>query len=155
MWNLSVITSYSIHYTKLYENPSSFGLWGKASDKWFRISEYYYSSKEKGISRTDEEHYQALEELCGSKPIKMIIVDPSAASFIECIRRHGKFKVIPAKNDVISGIRRVGDMLKQEKLMFCECCHDSVREFSLYSWDSKAGVDSPLKENDHAMDDIV
>lgn len=135
-------------------NPSSFGLWGECDGKWYRVDEYYYASREKGISRTDEEHYNALEELCKGKKIKTVIVDPSAASFIECIRRHQKFKVIPAKNDVLSGIRRVGDMLRQEKLIFCDCCYDSIREFSLYCWDSKAGVDSPVKENDHAMDDI-
>jgi PBSX family phage terminase large subunit len=135
-------------------NPSSFGLWGKSNGVWYRVDEYYYSSREKGISRTDEEHYTALEQLCEGKKINAVIVDPSAASFIECIRRHQKFKVIPAKNDVLSGIRRVSDMLKQGKLMFCDCCKDTLREFSLYCWDSKSGVDSPVKENDHAMDDI-
>lgn len=135
-------------------NPSSFGLWGKSDGKWYRVDEYYYASREIGISRTDEEHYNALEKLCEGKNIRTVIVDPSAASFIECIRRHRKFKVIPAKNDVLSGIRRVGDMLKQGKLMFCDCCKDSIREFSLYCWDVRSGTDSPLKENDHAMDDI-
>ena len=135
-------------------NPSSFGLWGHSHGKWYRICEYYYSSRERGVSRTDEEHYAELEKLCEGRKIKSVIVDPSAASFIECIRRHGKFNVTPAKNDVLSGIRRVGDMLMQGKLVFCEWCKDSIREFSLYCWDSKAGVDSPVKENDHAMDDV-
>ncbi len=135
-------------------NPSSFGLWGENDGKWYRIDEYYYCSKEKGQLRTDEEHYLALERLCEGKKIEVVIVDPSAASFIECIKRHGKFKVIPAKNDVLSGIRRVCDYLRQDKLIFCECCKDSIREFSLYCWDSKSGVDAPVKENDHAMDDI-
>jgi len=135
-------------------NPSSFGLWGESDGKWFRVCEYYYSSKERGQLRTDEEHYQALESLCDGKKIEVVIVDPSAASFIECIRRHGKFAVKPAKNDVLSGIRKVSDFLKQDKLIFCECCKDSIREFSLYCWDTKSGVDAPVKENDHAMDDI-
>ncbi len=135
-------------------NPSSFGLWGKNQDKWYRINEYYYSSRKIGVLRTDEEHYLALEKLCSGLKISCVIVDPSAASFIECIKRHGKFKVIPAKNDVISGIRRVGDMLKSGRLFFSNSCEDSFREFSLYCWDNKAGVDAPVKENDHAMDDI-
>ena len=59
-----------------------------------------------------------------------------------------------AKNDVLSGIRKVSDFLKQEKLLFCDCCSDTIREFSLYCWDTKSGVDAPVKENDHAMDDV-
>jgi PBSX family phage terminase large subunit len=108
-------------------NPSSFGLWGKSGGRWFRVSEYYYSSKERGMLRTDEEHYQALEALCAGKTIKTVIVDPSAASFIECIRRHGKFSVRTAKNDVISGIRRVSELLRQGKLLFSPECHDTIR----------------------------
>ena len=84
-------------------NPSSFGLWGLSGGVWHRIKEYYYSSKREGVSRTDEEHYAALEELAAGRDIDHIIVDPSAASFIECIRRHGRFRVVKADNDVISG----------------------------------------------------
>ena len=34
-----------------------------------------------------------------------------------------------------------------------ESCTDSIREFELYSWEAD-GEDRPVKENDHAMDDI-
>lgn len=135
-------------------NPSSFGLWGYCDGVWYRLKEYYYSSREKGILRTDEEHYDALEKLCDSYDIECVIADPSAASFIECIRRHGHFRVKPADNNVISGIRRVSDALRQKKLMFSETCSDTLREFMLYVWDEKSGNDCPLKENDHAMDDV-
>lgn len=135
-------------------NPSSFGLWGLCDGVWYRIREYYYSSKREGISRTDEEHYTALEELAGSLKMEKVIVDPSAASFIECIRRHGKFHVVKAENDVISGIRQVSTALKQGRLKFHSSCRDILREFMLYSWNEKAGNDAPIKENDHAMDDM-
>ncbi|MDE6092789.1 MAG: PBSX family phage terminase large subunit [Ruminococcus sp.] len=135
-------------------NPSSFGLWGLSNNIWYRIKEYYYSSKKEGVSRTDEEHYSALEELAGNYNISRVIVDPSAASFIECIRRHGKFRVVKANNDVITGIRHVSTALKQNKLRFNESCRDIIREFSLYRWNEKSGTDAPVKENDHAMDDM-
>ncbi len=135
-------------------NPSSFGLWGLCSGVWYRLKEYYYSSKKEGVSRTDEEHYAALEELAGSRKIAKVIVDPSAASFIECIRRHGKFRVVKADNDVITGIRYVSTLLKQNKLRFHESCRDIIREFQLYCWNEKTGMDAPIKENDHAMDDM-
>lgn len=135
-------------------NPSSFGLWGECCGIWYRISEYYYSSKREGVLRTDEEHYSALERLCGDRKIETVIVDPSAASFIECIRRHGKYKVTPADNDVLSGIRRVGDALKSGSIMIHKSCRDCIREFETYRWNPRGGRDSVIKENDHAMDDL-
>ena len=78
-------------------NPCSMGLWGEADGVWYRLDEYYYDSRKEGVCRTDEEHYAQLECLCTGKQVEAVIVDPSAASFIECIRRHGKFRVIPAK----------------------------------------------------------
>ena len=135
-------------------NPASFGLWGHCGGIWYRLKEYYYDSKREGISRTDEEHYEALQLLAGDLKPELIIVDPSAASFIECIKRHGKFNVIPAKNDVLWGIRKVSDALKNGRLMFSKECTDCLREFSLYCWSEKSGGDVPGKENDHAMDDV-
>lgn len=135
-------------------NPSSFGLWGLCNNVWYRIKEYYYSSKKTGVSRTDEEHYTALENLAGNYNISRVIVDPSASSFIECIRRHGKFRVVKANNDVITGIRHVSTALKQNKLRFNESCRDIIKEFSLYCWNDKSDNDVPIKENDHAMDDM-
>lgn len=135
-------------------NPTSMGLWGLNNGVWYRLREYYYSSKKEGISRTDEEHYAALEKLTeGVRPEK-IIVDPSAASFIECICRHGKFRAVKADNDVITGIRRVSTALREDKLRFHESCRDIIREFSLYRWNENSGADIPVKENDHAMDDM-
>lgn len=135
-------------------NPSSFGLWGLSGGVWYRLSEYYYSSKREGVSRTDEEHYAALEKLAGGREISRVIVDPSAASFIECIRRHGRFRVVKADNDVITGIRNVSSALSENRLRFHESCRDIIREFHLYSWNEKTGTDAPIKENDHAMDDM-
>jgi PBSX family phage terminase large subunit len=135
-------------------NPSSFGLWGRNGGKWYRINEYYFNSRTEGRQKTDSEHYESLCELAGNRKIEAVIVDPSAASFIECIRRDGKYRVIPAKNDVVDGIRRVSDCLKEEKLIFSPCCADSIREFGLYRWEENSAKDSVRKENDHAMDDI-
>ncbi len=134
-------------------NPSSFGLWGLHAGIWYRIDEYYYSSRREGCSRTDEEHYEGLCQLAGNREISRVIVDPSAASFIEVIRRHGKFRAEAAKNDVIDGIRQVSTALKQGDIRICRCCRDCIREFGLYRWES-SGKDAPVKENDHAMDDV-
>ncbi len=135
-------------------NPASFGLWGLKSDVWYRIDEYYYDSKKEGMQRTDEEHYKALCDLARGVSVSKVVVDPSAASFIQVIKRHGEFEVKPARNCVTDGIRSVSSALKEGRIKICSNCLDSVREFSLYRWDEKEGVESPVKENDHAMDDI-
>ncbi len=135
-------------------NPTSMGLWGEADGVWYRISEYYYSSREEKSLKTDEEYYLELEKLAGDRKIEAVIVDPSAASFMECIRRHARFTVKPAKNDVLTGIRRVCDMLRAKKILFHYSCKDIIREFSQYVWEDNKKSDTPKKENDHAMDDM-
>ncbi len=135
-------------------NPASFGLWGRFGEIWYRVDEYYYDSRREGSSRTDEEHYLGLEQLAGHHAVRQVTVDPSAASFIEVIRRHGRFVVIPAKNDVTDGIRAVGVALKEGRIRVCKCCIDCIREFSLYRWNENSAQEIPIKENDHAMDDL-
>lgn len=135
-------------------NPSSFGLWGRQGAVWYRIDEYYYDSRQTGIQRTDEEHYAGLEELAGNRQIERVVVDPSAASFLAVISRHGRYRAVPAKNEVLDGIRSVGVALKQGDIQICQNCTDSIREFGLYRWNDRTGRDAPVKENDHAMDDI-
>lgn len=135
-------------------NPASFGLWGRYENVWYRIEEYYFNSRKEGYQKTDEEHYLSLKSLVGGRKLRCITVDPSAASFIQVIKRHCEFSVVPAKNNVIDGIRRVSTALKNGEIKICSTCRDSIREFSLYRWDEKNGMDNPIKENDHAMDDI-
>ena len=138
-------------------NPTSIGLWAvDVTGKATRVREYYYDGRAKGVSRTDEEHYAALERLAGdlADRVRYVIADPSAASFIECIRRHGVFRVRKADNAVVDGIRDTATLLENGYLQFDESCKDTIREFGLYRWDEKSPVDRPIKENDHAMDDV-
>ncbi len=135
-------------------NPCSMGLWGLRGNTWYRVGESYYDSRREGAQRTDEEHYAALERLCAGRKIGCVAVDPSAASFIEVIRRHGKFRVRKADNGVLDGIRRTAVALREGKIRICRSCADAVREFGLYRWDEGRADDAPRKENDHAMDDI-
>ena len=78
-------------------NPASFGLWGRKNGVWYRVDEYYFNSRTQGFQKTDEEHYDGLEKLIDGRKIECVIVDPSAASFIEVIRRHGKYTVVSAE----------------------------------------------------------
>lgn len=72
-------------------NPFSLGLWGECDGKWYRLDEYYYSGRDNGIQLTDEEYYRELERLANGKDITALIIDPSAASFIQTVLRHKNF----------------------------------------------------------------
>ena len=135
-------------------NPCSMGLWCVTDNEAIRVDEYYYNSRKEGYQRTDEEHYAELDKLAGDRYIERVIIDPSAASFKATIKRHGKFFVKSAKNDVINGIRTTSQMLSNGRIKIGVKCKASQEEFGMYRWDEKAEVDKVVKENDHAMDDI-
>lgn len=134
------------------QNPTVFGLWRVHKGEAVMEKEYYHSGRETNRQKTDEEYYQDLEAFADGYKIERIIIDPSAASFAECIRRHGKFAVWNANNAVLDGIRLTGALLKAGKLKFHESCVKTFEEFGLYSWDSEAQEDKVIKENDHSLD---
>lgn len=142
----------SVDYGTL--NPFSAGLWCMYDGRAIRVKEYYYSGRSSSNTLTDEEYYSELEKLAGGLDIQAVIVDPSAASFIATIRRHGRFSVRKAKNNVLPGIRITASLLREGLLQIGESCEDTIREFGLYRWDDKGETDRVIKENDHAMDDI-
>jgi len=135
-------------------NPTSMGLWGLHKGVWYRVKEFYFNSREAMRQMTDDEYAGALQNLAGERNITAVIADPSAASFIEALRRKG-WRVMKAKNDVLSGIRQTSDALKEGRIVICEGCSDCLREMDSYVWDlSSENHDRVKKENDHAMDDM-
>lgn len=140
-------------------NALSFGLWGyNPKDKiWYRIKEFYYSGRHEGKRKDNEEYYKILVDLVGDRHILAIIIDPSASSFIETIKKYGKFKVKKANNDLNKGIENTGTALNLKRIMFDLSCINSIKEFYSYVWNDKLsdkGKEEPIKINDHAMDDI-
>lgn len=135
-------------------NPTAAGLWCVWGGKAWMAAEYYYDSRKTGRRRTDEEHYREIEKLAGEIPIQRVIADPSAASFKETIRRHGRFGVWDADNRVLDGIRLTASLLQGGVLRFHRSCRDILREFQAYRWDADARDDAVLKEYDHAMDQM-
>lgn len=134
-------------------NAFSAGLWRYDGETAYRAAEWYYSGRKTRRQLTNTQYLEQLQRLAGDRPIEAVIVDPSAASFIAELRQAG-FTVRKGKNDVVDGIRRTAAALQQGKLLFSPACVDCIREFGLYCWDEKAPEDRPLKENDHAMDEV-
>ncbi|MDE6588926.1 MAG: PBSX family phage terminase large subunit, partial [Oscillospiraceae bacterium] len=102
---------------------------------------------------TDGEYVRDLARLAGGRCIEMVIADPSAASFIEALRRDG-WCVRKADNRVLEGIRRTAEALRSGRIVICRECAAAAREFGLYRWEDDGGQDRVRKEFDHAMDDI-
>lgn len=142
-------------------NPTAFLKAGILKDEIYILREYYYDSKKKGRQKTDGEYSKDLKEFdtqYGREPkARFIAVDPSAASFINQLRKDGNFfNIKSANNEVLNGIRNVSTALQKLKIKVVKKnCPELLREFSSYVWDEKAqikGEDTPIKQNDHVLD---
>lgn len=137
-------------------NAFAAGLWGLYGDVWYMVDEYYYSGRDEGIQKTDEEYaidLDAFTEGIGTAAEKLrTIIDPSAASFIALLRKRGKYRVIPADNAVLDGIRETATAMKLGKIKISPLCENWKKEAQGYVWDDCEGEDRPVKVADHAMD---
>ena len=82
-----------------------------------------------------------------------VYVDPSAAGYIDDLRRMG-YRVKKANNDVLEGIGRVTDVLAHG-FTIDPSCVNTIAEFESYRYPEggkQDHIDKPLKENDHALD---
>lgn len=115
--------------------------------------EYRWDSRKTHRQKTDEEYANDMVDFLGEDYCS-VIVDPSAASFIEALRRRGLY-VVQADNDVINGIRRVGNLFERRKILINESCAGLLDEIGTYMWDEKAamhGEERPVKQQDHGPD---
>lgn len=139
------------------QNATVYLLWEKSrKGQWTATKEYYYSGREEGAQKTDSEYADDMEKFLDGLTVESIIVDPAAASFIAELKKRG-LRVKKAKNDVLDGIRFVGNLLNLGLLLFSEDCKETIKEFGSYIWDDKAlehGEDRPVKQYDHCMDAV-
>ena len=144
-------------------------LWAKYGDVWYCVDEYYYSGRDKGIQKTDQDYAHDLDKFIA--PVKAwhakrvahgfeyggleltTIIDPSAASFIALLRKdYDCFKVRKAKNDVVDGIRETAVAMKTGAIKIAPALKNLITELQGYVWDDRASEEAPLKVNDHACD---
>ena len=152
-------TEYAVSMDYGTQNPTVMLLWGKHGGTWYAVREYEHSGRETNIQKTDAEYYAELEKLCSDVPVQPgakieLIIDPSAASFIAVAQQGHRFKVRKADNDVLNGIRNTASALSDKRILINDCCARTIREFGLYSWDSRAAEDAVIKEDDHGMDAV-
>lgn len=140
------------------QNATVFKLWSLFKGTWYNNAEYYYSGRETGRQKTDEQYIDDLENFffehdLSRKNVKLI-VDPSAASFKKALRNRG-FVVVNANNNVLDGVRFMMTQMNLGKMKWTEASQHTLKEFGSYMWDKKAadrGEDAVVKEHDHCMD---
>lgn len=131
-------------------NPFAIGIFEFDGRKSTMIKEFHHRGGTE--NRVDnEKYYKDMCETIGKIPIEYILVDPSAAGFIETINKYAKYIVKRADNDVLNGIQEVTKYLNMGLLQIHESCTETLKEFDGYAWDDKHD-DEVIKENDHHMD---
>jgi PBSX family phage terminase large subunit len=138
-------------------NPCVFTLIGYNAgaypNMWLE-KEYYYDSKATLRQKSDYDYSLDLVKFISGYNVKRIYIDPSAASFKQELRRNGISNVTDAENEVLPGIRFVGQLLTNGTFKVCSNCVETIKEFGNYLWDSKAserGEDKPIKKFDHCF----
>lgn len=147
--------------------------WAKHGSMWIGTKGYYYSGRDSGIQKTDDEYLQDIEQAFSDiigeyrknaeiakkyrefPPEKIrVIIDPSAASFIALLKKTDWAKVVKADNAVLDGIRETASAMHQGlfKILDCKSLADWKKEAGGYVWDNSAVDDRPVKVADHYMD---
>jgi PBSX family phage terminase large subunit len=124
--------------------------------------EYRWDSKSPEAQRlatpnkTDSQYADDMAAFMGDYPEQqcMVIVDPSAKSFITELRQRGYY-VKEGDNDVLDGIREVSTLFSLGRLHIHRRCTGLIKELHSYVWDDKAGErgeEKPVKMQDHGPD---
>ena len=141
-------------------------LWSKRGNVWYGEREYYYSGRDTGVQKTDQEYADDLdkwiadiwqERLNGPRPYGEAekiptIIDPSAASFIALLKKSKWAKVRAADNDVLDGIRETAVALKMGYIKILRSCVNWILEAGGYVWDDSVEDERPVKVADHLQD---
>lgn len=130
-------------------------IWVEREYRWDSRSEE--ARRSANPQKTDAQYADDMAEFMGSRPEDqcLIIVDPSAASFIQELRSRG-WVVKEADNEVLDGIRKVGALYAKHQIRINRNnCKGLISETQSYVWDDKAaerGEEKPVKQLDHGPD---
>ena len=128
--------------------------WDDGTTYWID-REYYYDGRKERKQKTDEQYADDLDAFLDGNRDAIIVVDPSAASFITVLRNRG-YIIKEADNAVRDGLRVVSTLMNKRMIRVrADACPNLIREISGYVWDEKArmrGEEQPVKVDDHACD---
>lgn len=100
---------------------------------------------------------QVAEYVAGCR-FNRVYPDPENPSAIETLNQKGVSvtEVVKGKDSIMSGINRVRELFKQNRLFIHKDCVNLITELETYSYPEKKPdhpeEEKPIKENDHALD---
>lgn len=131
-----------------YTNPTASHLIEKDTDRHYWISHEYY--------KTGKTTLEIIEYVKSMRPTK-VYPDPAEPDRNEEARKAG-LNVREVTKDVEAGINCVRELLKQDRLHIHASCLNLIWEFETYMYPDKKPEhnepEAPIKENDHALDEI-
>lgn len=166
------ITQYALSIDYGTMNAFAAILWCKRGNIWYGEREYYYSGRDTGVQKTDEDYANDLDEWIADvwedmqeRPVMTMfgsmvdsiptIIDPSAASFITLMKRREWCKVRHADNAVKDGIMETAVALQLGLVKLVKggvpCL---IKELGGYVWDNTEGEEKPVKVADHGCDSM-
>lgn len=163
-------TEYAISLDYGTSNPFAALLWAKRGDVWHADKELYYSGRDTGVQKTDDQYLQDLIKFAAPAIERVkdtavdtglfemgpdridVYIDPSAASFIALLRQSEYFRPRSANNDVVNGLRETYSAINSGLIKVNRKCENWKLEAQSYVWDPDSEDDRPIKENDHLMD---
>lgn len=158
-------TEYSMSVDYGTQNAFAAIIWGKYKEVWYAIDEYYYSGRDTGRQKADDDYADDMDQFTkwlfeheeNEKPLvngKLeIIIDPSATSFIAMLRKRGRYKIRKADNDVLDGIRETATAMNMGLIKISDKLKNWKKEVAGYTWDEKK-EEFPIQHDDHLMDSV-
>ena len=131
------------------------------------LREWEHSGRETRRSLADSEIIEALTAWVdggcdgalrpgtGGRMLAGVVLDPSAASLKQEMRRRGWPAPRNAKNAVLPGIRSCASLIAADRVRLSVTCKVAIRQLEAYAWDPAAaakGEDAPLKVDEHGCD---
>lgn len=107
--------------------------------------------------KTKRTEVQIADYVAGCK-FNKVYPDPESPSAIEVLNQKGisVSEVVKGKDSIQSGINKVRELFKQNRLFIHKSCVNLINELETYSYPEKkadqAEPENPIKEHDHALD---
>ena len=132
-----------------YTNPAAMPFITIDTKKVYWVTDEYYHS-----GRTEDE----ICDYVASQKFQKVYPDPENASAVESLRRKGVNvrDVNKGKDSVISGIQKLRELFKANRIKINKKCINLITELETYSYpdkkDQRNQDELPIKENDHLLD---
>lgn len=132
-----------------FTNPAAVVHIKRDSDNHYWVTEEWYKTK-----RTEVQ----IAEYVASCKFNRVYPDPESPSAIQALNDKGVSvsEVVKGKDSIKSGIDRVRELFKQNRLHIHSSCVNLISELETYSYPDKRDMhnedENPIKEHDHALD---